>query len=223
MHMRQGTDEGAAATGIDGARVRARRQALGVTQAQLSERSGLSQEAISRVENGKIKGLLAPTQEALARALGVSVSWLMGAPDTSAEAHEAVPHGGARETVVVRDEDDPLVLALGDAFDPKRHLVLDTHAVLRALRATDRRLVEGADLVGAARRWLDAAAGLRREGIQVSTENVLVRATLGRAAHAGELAAEREAQANAEADARLRARGIEPAAGAVQLPRRKRG
>ena len=43
-----------------------------MTQAQLSERSGLSQEAISRVENGKIKGLLAPTQEALARALGVA-------------------------------------------------------------------------------------------------------------------------------------------------------
>lgn len=221
--MRHGNDDSAGMSGIDGARVRARRQGLGMTQAQLSERSGLSQEAISRVENGKIKGLLAPTQEALARALGVSVSWLMGAGDGGAEHLEGALGYVPRDPEVVREENDPLVIALGDAFDPKRHLVVDTHAVLRALRATDRRLVEGADLVGAARRWLDAAAGLRREGIMVTSENVLVRATLGRTARAGELATEREADANAEADAKLRARGIEPGAPKVQLPRRKRG
>lgn len=160
--------------GIDGARLRERRTELGLTQAELAQRSGISQEAISRIENGRIRGLMQPTQDALAAALDASVAWLRGGTDDD-DAAEA-PSSGALELGF--DEDDPLVEAVGHAFNPARHTMLDSFAVLRTLRATDRRLVQG-DLLDAARRWLDAAASLRREGLRVSIESLLMRLTAG--------------------------------------------
>ncbi len=207
--------------GIEGHRVRQQRLAQGMTQADLAARSGLSQEAISRIENGKIKGLLQSTQGALATALGTTAEYLRG--DTESSELPALALGAlSRETVVERDEDDPLVVALGRAFDYTRHLVVDTHAVLETLRATDRRLVEGLDLDVAARAWLDAAAALRREGIPVTTQNVLVRVTAGRSPRAQSAVDAREAAATAEAGARARALGVEPGSATSALPRRAR-
>lgn len=229
------------AVGIDGSRVRRSRLALGLTQADLAQRSGISQEAISRIENGKIKGLMQSTQGALAAALGTTAAYLRGDPDSprgAGESHGAVRkrsgrvaavHAGtdsggngtftdARETVLDREGDDPLVRSLGRAFDHTRHSVVDTHAVLETLWATDRRLVEGMDLDEAARAWLDAAAGLRREGIPVTTQNVLVRVTAGRGQHARSVTEAREAAATADAGARARAYGVEPGSAPVALP-----
>lgn len=155
----------AASAGIDGARLRERRTALGLTQAELAERSGISQEAISRIENGRIRGLMQPTQDALAGALETSVAWLRGGG-----AGEGEGEGLSLEL----DEADPLVEAVGQAFDPSRHTMIDSFAVLRTLRAMDHRLVDG-DLVDAARGWLDAAASLRREGVRVTVESLLMR------------------------------------------------
>lgn len=177
--------------GIDGARLRERRAQLGLTQAELAQRSGLSQEAISRIENGRIRGLMQPTQDALASALETSVSWLRGG-DAEVDARAAEPAVEAPpELEVVPDEDDPLVVAIGHAFDWRRHTVMDSYAVLRTLRETDRRLVEGEDLGAAALRWLDAASSLRREGIAVTTENLLMRLTVGRSGRAPRVAPQR--------------------------------
>jgi transcriptional regulator with XRE-family HTH domain len=168
--------------GIDGARLRERRSEQGMTQAELSRRSGISQEAISRIENGRIRGLMQPTQDALAAALETSVAWLRGG---DGEVEDAPEPPAAPELELVLDEDDPLVAAVGQAFNPARHTMLDSFAVLRTLRVTDRRLVEG-DLQAAARRWLDAAASLRREGIAVSPESLLLRLTVGMSPRARE-------------------------------------
>jgi transcriptional regulator with XRE-family HTH domain len=197
MQRGQGATPGA---GIDGARLRERRAQLGLTQAELAQRSGLSQEAISRIENGRIRGLMQPTQDALAAALEASVSWLRGGD--GAEAPRAPEP--SRELVVVPDDDDPLVAAIGHAFDWRRHTVVDSYAVLRTLRETDRRLVEGGDLADAARRWLDAAAALRREGIAVTTENLLMRLTVGRSGREREGVRARAGHWEAEAEAASR-------------------
>ncbi|MEZ4392479.1 MAG: helix-turn-helix domain-containing protein [Polyangiales bacterium] len=205
--------------GIDGGRLRERRAALGITQAELARRSGISQEAISRIENGRIRGLMQPTQDALADALETSVSWLRGGStdEGPADARVAEAHG---ELELVLDEGDPLVEAVGRAFDAERHTMLDSFAVLRTLRETDRRLVEG-DLLAAARRWLDAAAALRREGISVSMESLLMRITAGESPRAREGQRIREAEWAAEAEeASAREEGPGATAGAPR-PRRR--
>lgn len=201
--------------GIDGGRLRERRAALGITQAELARRSGISQEAISRIENGRIRGLMQPTQDALAGALETSVSWLRGG---STEEGPGEPKGAETygELELVLDEGDPLVAAVGRAFDAERHTMLDSFAVLRTLRETDRRLVEG-DLLAAARRWLDAAASLRREGIYVSMESLLMRITAGESPKAQEGQRIREADWAAEAAA-----ASEREEGAEATPRSRR-
>ena len=185
--MRRGGKIPVPSAGIDGARLRERRSELGMTQAELSRRSGISQEAISRIENGRIRGLMQPTQDALAAALETSVAWLRGGEAEVEDVPEVAP---APELELVLDEDDPLVGAVGQAFNPARHTMLDSFAVLRTLRVTDRRLVEG-DLLAAARRWLDAAASLRREGIAVSPQSRRPRPLGGISARARECAGSR--------------------------------
>lgn len=204
--------------GIDGARLRERRVELNMTQAELARRSGISQEAISRIENGRIRGLMQPTQDALASALECGVSWLRGGDDDPAGEPGGSEARGEME--IVLDETDPLVGATGRAFNPERHALLDVYAVLRALRETDRRLVEG-DLVAAARRWLDAAASLRREGIAVSSESLLMRLTLGESARerAGARLRAESWEAEAEAASR-REEEPEPTARASRAKRR---
>jgi transcriptional regulator with XRE-family HTH domain len=231
--MSEAFAHGARGGGLDGARVRARRLELRMTQAELARRSGLSQEAISRLESGKIKGQVHATQEGLARALGVSVPFLRG--ETDLPLPEAPPRGaGAAGTpgapgapgglgaspatpTLVRDEVDPMNVALDRAFDPRRHELLDALSVREALRDTDRRLQDRVDLLAAARQWLDAAAELRRQHIPVTSENLLLH--LGAARRASQ---ERANAANAAGDARARELGVEPGSARVQLPRRRR-
>ncbi|MBI5514804.1 MAG: helix-turn-helix domain-containing protein [Deltaproteobacteria bacterium] len=224
--MSEASARGARGGGLDGVRVRARRLELRMTQAELARRSGLSQEAISRLESGKIKGLMQSTQEGLAHALGVTVPYLRG------EAEEPLPEGhgpagggappghgpaGVSAPTLVRDEVDPMNLALDRAFDPRRHELLDALSVREALRDTDRRLQDRVDLLAAARQWLDAAAELRRQHIPVTSENLLLH--LGTTPRAAQ---ERANAANAAGDARARELGVEPGSARVQLPTRRR-
>jgi len=183
---------------VERPRIRERRLALGLTQADLATRSGLSQEAISRLENGRIRGLMQPTQDALALALDVSVSWLRGgddqsppppAPHPAATAPIAAPVAATDAPAAEPDDEpdddagDPLMHAVSRSFDARRHhLLVDANRVLDTLRAADRRLVADAELPDATRAWLDAASGLRREGVAVTTENLLLRVTVHRAA-----------------------------------------
>ena len=170
--------------GVDGARVRARRAALGLTQADLATRSGLSQEAISRLENGRIRGLMQPTQDALAGALGVTVAWVRGddagdPPATTARAPIEAPAPAADDGDDTTG--DPLMRAASAAFDPRRHhLLVDANRVLEVLGAVEVRVRATGDLAEVARAWLDAASALRREGAAVTAENLLWRVTAAR-------------------------------------------
>jgi transcriptional regulator with XRE-family HTH domain len=164
--------------------VRERRLALGLTQADLATRSGLSQEAISRLENGRIRGLMQPTQDALAGALGVSVEWLRGGDDVaSGEPARAVPARPAATATDALDEaaEDPLMRAASQAFDPRRHhLLVDANRVLALLNAVELRLLGAGELAEVARQWLDGASALRREGVAVTAENLLWKVTAAR-------------------------------------------
>jgi transcriptional regulator with XRE-family HTH domain len=166
--------------GIDGARVREKRAALGLTQADLATRSGLSQEAISRLENGRIRGLMQPTQDALAGALGVSAEWLRGDDGPTAPAPASAPPSKRRPTPDEAAE-DPLMRAASQGFDPRRHhLLVDANRVLEVLRAVDLTLLDEESLGEASRAWLDAASALRREGVAVTAENLLWKVTVAR-------------------------------------------
>lgn len=163
--------------------MRERRLALGLTQADVAARSGLSQEAISRLESGRIRGLMQPTQDALAGALGVAAEWLRGGDEAPAA------EGGARAAPArpgpADDPDDsaedPLMRAASQAFDPRRHhLLVDANRVLALLGAVEVGLAGDGALAEVARAWLDAASALRREGVAVTAENLLWKVTAGR-------------------------------------------
>lgn len=170
--------------GIEGGRVRERRLALGLTQADLATRSGLSQEAISRLENGRIRGLMQPTQDALAGALGVSVEWIRGGDDAApGDPPRAAPARPAAAAADALDEaaEDPLMRAASQAFDPRRHhLLVDANRVLALLNAVELRLLGAGELAEVARQWLDGASALRREGVAVTAENLLWKVTAAR-------------------------------------------
>ena len=59
-----------------GYRVRECREAKGMTQAELAEKSGVSRVAISLIETGGIRNVSSLTLMKLADALGVSVDYL---------------------------------------------------------------------------------------------------------------------------------------------------
>lgn len=87
-----------------GGRIRARRQALSLTQGELSEKSGLSTGALSQIE----RGLVSPTVRTLytiADVLGMSPAQLID-PEGFASASRANPY-------VLRASDQPEVLNAG--------------------------------------------------------------------------------------------------------------
>jgi transcriptional regulator with XRE-family HTH domain len=64
-----------------GERLRKRRQELRLSQQELSEMSGVRRATISDLESGKQPGMTVDTAKALARALGVSIDYLVGTWD----------------------------------------------------------------------------------------------------------------------------------------------
>jgi transcriptional regulator with XRE-family HTH domain len=58
-----------------------RREKLGWTQAELAKAIGLTQNRISKIESGEVTQLSFKNLRALARALGVSVDWMLGTWD----------------------------------------------------------------------------------------------------------------------------------------------
>jgi hypothetical protein len=142
----------------------------------------------------------ADTLEALARAGGVSYEWLRKGtgPKTSTDAEE--PQASPPT------DSEPFAAALASAFDGHRHTLGDLDAARRVAGETHTHLRDGADTKAIATTWLNAAAALRRAGKSATPTAILM--------HLSELAsgatATREQTANAEADASLRAKGIEP-------------
>jgi len=59
-------------------KVRVKREERRMTQAQLAQKSGLTQATISRIESGEVKQLKSAAIHNLAKALDVSVDFLVG-------------------------------------------------------------------------------------------------------------------------------------------------
>lgn len=57
--------------------IKERREELGMSQEELSERSGISRQTISAIENGKYSSVLTTTIFALAVAMGTTVDKLI--------------------------------------------------------------------------------------------------------------------------------------------------
>ncbi|MBL8604019.1 MAG: helix-turn-helix transcriptional regulator [Myxococcales bacterium] len=147
--------------GVDGAKVRARRVAQAMTQTALARASGLSQESVSRIETGRIRVVQPETVAALARALDVS----------PAELFEREAAGEA--------DDDATMVSVSAVFDPRRgHLLCDANLVVAVLSEVDPRVVPPGDATRVARAWLDVCAGLRREGVAVTAQNLAARLTV---------------------------------------------
>lgn len=185
-----------------GVRLRALREALGLTQKQVAERSGeegWDHTYVGRCEKGGNKLTSAVRRRGLARGLGVEladfeayvVDERITLEQVVAKAKgqtRTVPtsrHLAAAPATAPEEFDGDttnstasLEDALDAAFDGARHRVSDATAVRRALGDTFR-FESAGDLVGAARAWLDAASRLRRDGREVTTTALLEHVTLG--------------------------------------------
>lgn len=64
-----------------GTQVKKRREALGLTQQELAEKTGMPQTLISRIERGVNQNPGADVLKRLAVALRVSIDWLVGMYD----------------------------------------------------------------------------------------------------------------------------------------------
>lgn len=62
-------------------KVRQTREKLGMNQKRLAEASGITQATISRIESGQVKELKSEALKRLARALGVTVDYLVDKTD----------------------------------------------------------------------------------------------------------------------------------------------
>jgi len=179
-----------------GQRVAALREAIGLSQGGLGERSGQGENGrtyVNRIENGKSQLNSRKQVSALARGFGLSVAqleaYLEGRVPLAAtvrlvrapEAPEELPEDEPPADPPHPDDEgvDPLEPALLWALDRERHSVRDLDAVRAAIRRTARMAAPGADLVSAARAWLDAAARLRKRGVAVTLETLLLETTLG--------------------------------------------
>jgi transcriptional regulator with XRE-family HTH domain len=113
-------------------RLREWREARGQTQAELSQRSGVSEHTISGVERGA--SLRVSTAKKLADALGISVVDLMDKPPVASAGKAEAPESGQRssrsDSPKVRDPElRPIDLALDAA---RRQAVLTRQAFNRA-------------------------------------------------------------------------------------------
>lgn len=152
----------------------------GIGQRELARRAKLADERhlgviLSRLRKKPNAEIERPTLVALATGGNVSLSWLAtgtGTPDETESVPRRAPDDHVQPPAA---EGSPLERALGEAFDPKRHTVTDLRAVQDALGSTYRWERPEADLLAAARTWLDSAAALRREGRAVDAVALLDR------------------------------------------------
>lgn len=206
------------------AMVKALRERLGLSQQAVADRGGFPRPQLAKIETGHNKLSTADMRRQLALGLGVNLRTLEAYIEGGMSLDDAVSTvtGPEAQTTALADSDDgrALGLALVQAITPGRHELEDLDAVRTLLRGVELLQDErvGFDLVGAARRWLDAAAYLRRRGRPVTAGAVLVQSTA-----APESASERAAAANAAGDAKARELGVEPgsARGALDALRKR--
>lgn len=178
-----------------GDRVKAIRAALGLTQEDVAARAGIRRDAVVKVESGANQAGSAAIRAGLARAFGLTLddvaSVLEGRLDAEGAVRRArgelapvVPITAAAaprgETRVVYDDEDALEQTITRALDPARgHLLRDARQVQEAMRPLQFKHREDVPGVEAVRRWLDAAAALRKRGEPVTAAALLVMVSSG--------------------------------------------
>lgn len=193
-------------------RIEKAREHANLKRYELEERADLGSGWLSKRRQKIDTGKLA----SIARVCSVRVEWLAhgsGAMDSADPQHDLAHDPGP-----VR-EDTPFERALVGALDPERHSLRDLDALRSVVRRIDLMARLDLNLSEAAKSWLDASARLRGLGIEVTVETLLGMVT----PQVSKVVEAREAAANADADAELRAKGMEPGAGAAAVEKlRKR-
>jgi transcriptional regulator with XRE-family HTH domain len=134
-----------------GKRLKYYREQIGLSQIDLSEKSGISQASIARIESGKQKNLKRETMKKLADGLGISLAELME-PVTAVREEEAA-YGSARAVPVLGIKDIDVMKGPGasarkaDTFEPS--LSADKNAFYLRVTAdlTVRPIIEEGDLI----------------------------------------------------------------------------
>lgn len=194
-------------------RVQSALDARGWTRQRLEREAKLTTGYASRWLNGDRQSADVEKVQAIARALGLRWEWVLSGEGPRDAPHDPEPHP---PTVDDADTEGPLERALGLVFTPGRHQLGDANAVRSTFAGMNFMERSEADMLEAARRWIDAAAGLRRRGAKVTAESLAAEVTFSPAA------AERADVANASGDAAARALGAEPGSAADALAALKR-
>ena len=134
-----------------GQRLKYYREQIGLSQIDLSEKSGISQASIARIEAGKQKNLKRETMKKLADGLGISLTELME-PVTVVREEEAA-YVSAKAVPVLRINDIDIMKDLGastrkaDTFE--RTLSLDKNAFYLKITSdlTVRPVIEEGDMI----------------------------------------------------------------------------
>jgi transcriptional regulator with XRE-family HTH domain len=160
-----------------GARIKALRVAIGLSQEGLESRSRgqVSQPVISAIERGRAGLRTVGTRQGLADAFGISADTLNRYIDgtLSLEATLALrgfsPSPGA---IPAATEPADFTAAVDLSFRPDQHSFADARAVSAVLGAVA--LPDALDLPSIVGVWLDAAATLRKRGATVDLAGLLV-------------------------------------------------
>lgn len=169
-------------------RVRALRKALGLTQETIAQRAGHGwiRSNVAKIENGHNRVTSHGVRVRLAQGFGLSERDLSAYIEGKLSLQDAL--GIAQDGVytdtlpVLRDEpsqaESVLDHAIGSAFDPSRHFLRDLDAVRLAMRGAAKfESVLHEKLVEAASHWLDLAVVLRKRGVTVTTDALVLELT----------------------------------------------
>lgn len=199
---------------------------MGFTEAQTKRVRAIAQDYVNRHHGGKVLpaalaiGVAQPTLYDFLRGGGLGSRMLEALCAKLERTRDDLLDGAAdvrverdRVPVVPPDDyDSPLEQALDAAFDPARHKYKDAESVRRAMRDGFQSQATEGDLIEAARRWLDAAADLRKRAVPITTAALAQRLSDGPKPMQHEIEAfeSRKEQMRKEIEAEMRTHGVEP-------------
>lgn len=134
-----------------GRRLKYFREQIGLSQIDLSEKSGISQASIARIESGKQKNLKRDTMKKLAEGLGISLTQLMEPFSAVREGEaayvsaKAVPVLGIKDIDVLKDLGASIRKA--DTFEPSLSSDKNAFYIKVAADLTVRPVIEEGDLI----------------------------------------------------------------------------
>ncbi len=102
-----------------GQRIRARREAIGMSGSELAEEIGVNKTTIFRYENGEFKSVKLPTIETIAKALDVSPAWIIGKTDNPRPETYPLPERSQRDVVKILETTCNLLKQDGLTIDGK--------------------------------------------------------------------------------------------------------